>query len=104
MSFRRAAKVDSNHQEIVKAFKKLGWSVFNVSQLKNCCDLVVAKDLWTVCIEVKDGDKPQSSRRLSEGEKKFRDEWNGSWMLVQSVEDVELLDKTRKNLSMIDTL
>lgn len=104
MSFRRAAKVDSNHQKIVKAFRRLGWSVFNVSQLKNCCDLVVAKDLWTVCVEVKDGEKPQSARKLSAGEKKFRDEWNGSWMLVQSVEDVEILDKTRKNLSMIDSI
>ena len=36
MGFRRAAKKDDNHQEIVKAFRKLGWSVLDTAQLKNC--------------------------------------------------------------------
>lgn len=102
MSMRRAAKVDDNHQEIIKEFKRLGWSVFNVSQLKNCCDLVVAKELYTVAVEVKDGLKPPSARKLSVGEIKFRDNWNGAYMVVLSKEDVQLLDSTRKIISISD--
>ena len=44
MGFRRAAKKDDNHQEIVKSFRELGWSVLDTAQLKNCVDLVVAKN------------------------------------------------------------
>ena len=43
MSFRRAAKVDSNQSQIVKAFRGLGWYVLIISQLKNCCDIIVSK-------------------------------------------------------------
>lgn len=100
MSFRRAAKTDSNHQEVVKLFRKLGWSVLDVSQLKNCCDLVVAKDRYTVAVEVKDGAKPPSARKLSDGEIKFRDNWNGAYMLVQSLEDVQLLNSVQQNVSI----
>lgn len=92
MSFRRAAKKDDNHQQIVKAFKKRGWSVLDTAQLKNCVDLVVAKNGYTVMVEVKDGAKPPSARKLTIGELKFKQSWNGPYFLVLSVDDVELLD------------
>lgn len=88
MSFRRAAKADANQSEIVKAFRNLGWYVLIVSQLKNCCDIFVSKDGRTIAVEIKDGSKAPSQRKLSEGEQKFKDEWKGEWMLVESVEDV----------------
>ena len=88
MSFRRAAKIDINQPEIVAAFRKLGWSVLIISQLKNCCDIIVAKGGETIAIEIKDGDKPPSARKLSEGEQKFKDTWLGRWELVESVGDV----------------
>lgn len=92
MSFRRAARKDDNHQQVVKEFRKLGWSVLDVAQLKNCCDLVVAKDGYTVAVEVKDGEKPPSQRKLSLGELKFKQGWKGIYFLVQSLEDVRLLN------------
>ncbi|SEO78296.1 hypothetical protein SAMN05216316_1086 [Nitrosovibrio sp. Nv6] len=36
MTFRRAAKVDTNQPEIVDAFRKMGCSVLIISQLKRC--------------------------------------------------------------------
>ncbi len=88
MSLRRAAKVDSNQSEIVKAFRGLGWSVLIISQLKNCCDIIVSKNGRTVAIEIKDGAKPPSQRKLTEGELKFKNQWQGEYSLIESVDDV----------------
>lgn len=100
MSFRRAARKDDNHTEIVNEFRRLGWSVLDIAQLKNCCDLVVAKDGYTVAVEVKDGEKPPSKRKLSQGEVKFRDSWKGIYFLVMSKEDVQLLDAVSEKVEI----
>lgn len=88
MSFRRAARVDDNQSEIVKAFRDLGWYVLIISQLKNCCDIIVSKNSRTIAIEIKDGKKPPSQRKLSEGEEKFKAEWQGEYALITSIEDI----------------
>ena len=88
MSFRRAARVDANQAEIVKEFRRFGWYVLIISQLKNCCDIIVSKNYRTVAIEIKDGNKPKSAQKLSEGELKFKDEWKGEYRLVNCIEDV----------------
>jgi hypothetical protein len=97
MSFRRAARVDDNQPEIVAAFRKLGWSVLIISQLKNCCDIIVAKCGVTIAVEIKDGDKPPSARKLSKGEQDFKDNWLGQWELIESINDVIELDKLISN-------
>ena len=86
MSFRRAAKVDSNHAEIVAHFRDNGFSVLSVAQLKNACDIFISKDLKTAAIEIKDGYKPPSKRRLTAGERKFKSEWQGEYFVVESIE------------------
>lgn len=85
---RRAAKVDRNHSEIVSAFRKFGCSVLNISSLKNCGDLVVAKNNKTVIVEVKDWMQPPSKRKLTQGEQKFADEWKGIYIKVETLGDV----------------
>lgn len=90
---RRAARTDSNHKRIVKAFKDMGFAVLDISQLKNACDLFVSKRGETVAIEIKSPDNPPSKQRLTKGEAEFRDAWQGSWSLVMTLEDVEELDK-----------
>ena len=94
MSFRRAAKVDDNQSEVVALFRKLGWTVLIISQLKNCADIIVSKNGRTVTIEIKDGNKPPSARKLSEGEIKFRDAWQGEYALVICCEDVIAINKS----------
>lgn len=88
MSFRRAAKVDANQGEIVKSFRKMGWSVLIISQLKNCCDIIVSKSGRTIAVEIKDGSKPLSKQRLSDGEEKFRSGWQGEYAIITSVDDI----------------
>ena len=92
MSFRRAAKVDANQPEIVKAFRDLGWYVLIISQLKNCCDIIVSKNGRTIAVEIKDGAKPKSQQKLSEGEEKFRVEWMGEYSIVTCINDVINID------------
>jgi len=84
----RAAKVDENQPEIVKAFRRLGFTVLIISQLKNCCDIIVSKKGRTIAVEIKDGKKLPSQRKLSEGEQKFRDNWQGEYALIESIDDV----------------
>jgi len=88
VSFRRAARTDDNQTSIVETFRGLGWYVLIVSQLKNCCDIIVSRKGRTVAVEIKDGSKPPSARKLSEGEAKFKEDWQGEYALVESVEDV----------------
>ena len=94
MSFRRAAKVDDNQADVVKLFRKLGWTVLIISQLKNCCDIIISKSGRTVAVEIKDGKKPPSQRKLSDGEIKFRDNWQGEYALIETQEDVINLNKS----------
>jgi hypothetical protein len=87
LTFRRAARVDANQPEIVEAFRKLGCSVLIISQLKNCCDLIVANG-QTAAVEVKDGTLPKSKRQLTEGEMDFMHSWKGLYFIVESLDDV----------------
>ncbi len=88
MSLRRAARIDANQPEIVKTFRKLGWYVLIVSQLKNCCDIIVSKCNRTIAVEIKDGSKPPSQQKLTPGEVKFKEEWQGEYMLINCIEDI----------------
>ena len=88
MTFMRAARVDRNQPEIVKAFRDLGWYVLIISQLKNCCDIIVSRHGRTVAIEIKDGEKPRSQQKLSKGELIFKDEWKGEYSIITSVDEV----------------
>lgn len=95
---RRAARIDDNQPEIVNLFRKLGWSVLVISQLKNCCDIIVSKSLRTIAIEIKDGSKPPSQQKLTEGEQKFKNAWQGEYAIITSEDDVmALLAVDRRN-------
>ena len=85
------SRIDKNQPEIVKAFRKLGWYVKPVHDVKQMCDILVCKTGRVIAIEIKDGSKPPSKRKLSEGEDAFREAWlnaGGEWLLIESVEDV----------------
>ena len=87
----RAARVDANQPEIVKTFRKIGWYVLIISQLKNGCDILVSKGGRTIAVEIKDGSKSASKQKLTPGEEKFREEWQGEYRLITCVDDVLLL-------------
>jgi hypothetical protein len=84
---RRAARVDSNQKKIVDALRRCGASVLITSQLKNCFDILVGYKGVNYIVEIKDGDKPISQRKLTKGEQKFCDEWQGGkYYVIESIE------------------
>ena len=83
----RAARVDSNQKEIVEALRKAGATVLHTHQLKNCFDILVGYNGINYIVEIKDGNKPPSQRKLTTGEEKFRDEWEGGeYYIIESIE------------------
>lgn len=74
---RRNARVDANQPEIVKGLRRAGASVLILSNLKNCFDILVGFRGINYIMEIKDGTKAPSKRKLTEGEQKFADEWKG---------------------------
>ena len=68
----RAARIDANQPEIVKALRDVGAFVQSLATIgKGCPDLLVAfRGKWHV-LEVKDGAKPPSARKLTKGEMSF---------------------------------
>lgn len=69
---RRAAKIDDNQPEIVAALRKIGALVTLLSAVgEGVPDLLVwYRDKWTL-LEVKDGNKPPSARKLTTDQAKW---------------------------------
>jgi hypothetical protein len=86
---RRAAAVDRNQPEIVKGLRKFGATVLIVSQLKNCFDILVGYNGINYIVEIKDNLLPPSRKRLTPGELKFKDSWNGGeYYKIETLEEI----------------
>ena len=69
---RRAARLDANHAEIVKALEAAGALVEDMSGAANGFpDLVIYHRRRYILIEVKDSSKPPSARRLTPAQVRF---------------------------------
>ena len=95
---RRAARVDSNQTEIVKAFRRLGASVAHTHTLGNGFpDVVVGVRGVNYLVEIKDGSKPPSQRKLTQDEQEFRGAWRGQYVVIESIDDViQFINQTEK--------
>lgn len=91
---RFARRQDGNQKGIVEAFLKLGWSVHNPRT--DAFDLLVsyAGRSGGYPVEIKNPNMPPSKRRLTDGEKKFHEDYKGMILMVETVDDV--LELTRK--------
>ena len=85
---RRAARRDANHVEVGDFLRALGWSVLDLASAGNGTpDYVVGKTGYACLVEVKDGNKVPSKRKLTEKEQKVRDRWDGPYIVALSGED-----------------
>ena len=85
---RYANRIDANQNAIVDALRECGATVRIISQGAGIPDLLVGYNGYTILMELKDGSKPPSARRLTEDEQKFFDEWRGGMLaIVNSVEE-----------------
>lgn len=97
---RRAARVDDNQNEIVEALRKAGAVVIITSQMKNFADLLVCYMGTVHIVEVKDGNKPPSQRKLTEGEQECKIKVESvlcKYNIVNNIEEaLELISKPYK--------
>lgn len=80
---RRAAKVDANHGDIVKALRNYGASVQSLATVgSGVPDLLVGVDGRNVLLEVKDGSLVPSRRKLTPDEFAWHQSWRGEPVIV----------------------
>ena len=84
---RRAAKVDDNQTEIVAALRKIGATVQPLHAVgRGCPDILVGWRGMNTILEIKDGKKPPSARKLTEDQEKWHAAWRGQVTVVETVE------------------
>jgi hypothetical protein len=84
---RRAARVDGNQSLITEALRAVGATVQPLHTVGNGCpDLLVGYRATNWCLEVKDGDKPPSARKLTDDEQIWHNGWQGVVHVVETVE------------------
>lgn len=79
----RAAKVDANHDQIVMALRVVGATVQSLAGVgKGVPDLLVGYQGETYLIEVKDGNKVPSARKLTPDQQDWHVKWTGGTLRV----------------------
>jgi Holliday junction resolvase len=79
----RAARTDANHVQVVSALRAAGATVQSLAGVgKGVPDLLVGYRQTTLLMEVKDGHKSPSQRKLTEDQLKWHREWNGGTLAV----------------------
>jgi len=85
---RRASKVDDNQREIVQALKKAGASVQYLHNVgMGCPDILVGYRNVNYLMELKDGYKSPSRRRLTPFQQEWHAAWTGQSAVVSSVDE-----------------
>lgn len=84
---RRAARTDRNHAEIVTALTEAGCRVQSLASVGGGVpDLLVEVGGRLLLIEVKDGSKSPSRRKLTDEQQAWHEAWQGAPVYV--IEDV----------------
>jgi Holliday junction resolvase len=87
----RAARIDANHEQVVSALRAAGASVQSLAGVgKGVPDLLVGFQGKTLLMEVKDGKKTASERRLTEDQVRWHGAWRGGPLAVVNGVDAAL--------------
>lgn len=88
---RRAAKIDANHTQVVMALQAAGATVQSLAAVgQGVPDLLVGFQGKTLLMEVKDGQKPPSARRLTEQQITWHGAWRGGPVAIVDGVDAAL--------------
>lgn len=84
----KLARVDANQPAIVEALRKMGATVLHLHTIgKGAPDIAVGYKGKNALVEIKDGSKPPSARKLTPDEEKFHAEWRGQVTVIESVDE-----------------
>jgi hypothetical protein len=83
-------RTDSNHAEIIKALRKIpNLSVFSTHEVgKGFPDIVIGYKGINYLIEIKDGKKSPSQRKLTDAELDFHLSWNGQIDTIKNFDEL----------------
>jgi hypothetical protein len=83
-------RTDRNHAEIINALRKIpNLSVFSTHEVgKGFPDIVIGYNGVNYLIEIKDGNKPPSARKLTDAELQFHSNWKGQIKIVNNLDEV----------------
>jgi hypothetical protein len=85
---RYATRKDGNHNEIVATLRQLGWSVLETHHFLGLgFDCIATKGASIRLIEIKDGAKAKSNRRLTPAEKAASIMFTKWYVILESVDD-----------------
>lgn len=85
---RRKARIDANQPKIVKALRAVGASVAHIHMVGGGLpDIIVGYRGVNYLMEIKDGSKPPSKRRLTLDEQSWHDNWWGSVVVVNNEDE-----------------
>ena len=86
----RAKKVDTSHPAIRDHLRSIGWSVYSTASIgDDFPDLIVARHGFTALVECKTGLESRAETYLTEGQREFRDKWQGSYVVSSTPEQAE---------------
>jgi len=82
-------KVDANQTAVVKVARQLGATVESLATIgRGCPDLLLGYRGKNYLVEVKDGTKSPSRRKLLEAQERWHVSWNGNVVTVTSTHDL----------------
>jgi hypothetical protein len=81
-------RVDTNHSEIVKGLRSIGATVQSLADVgKGCPDILVGVQGKNFALEIKDGAKTASRRKLTIAEEEWQAAWRGQVAVVNSLDE-----------------
>lgn len=93
---RVASRIDTNQPTIVRALRQMGARVLVLSMVGHGCpDLLILFRQKLALVELKDGAKSASRRRLTPDEQQWHEEWADAPLYVVATVDeaVDMLDR-----------
>lgn len=90
---RRAARRDANHSSIKDVFTSLDCSVLDLASLPCGFDIAVGYKTQCILVEIKDGEKPPSARKLTLNENNAHNAWRGPKAIVTTNDEAVLVAK-----------
>ena len=90
----RGNRTDNNHNEVIADLRAMGYHVFPIADLKNCCDLIVFNGDRYELFEVKNPEycrgidgmcQEEREQFLTDGEAKFAEDYR-VWIVINAKE------------------
>lgn len=96
-------RIDDNQKKIVDELRQFGASVQSLASVGDGCpDLLIGFGGVNYLMEVKDGNKTASQRKLTKKQEEFFADWDGSVFVVKNTKEaLEVLRQKKKEGKML---